>query len=244
MAKEGQLAMRAATAGIVVGGGGEGERHEIIPEVLLDPSGNTPLMVFDVMVNELPQLETGWQPPMRLTTREKEIVDHEGLVTILGRSGTGKTLCMAMRMLKDLERASTVHIDDFRQIFVARSDRLCRQVRRLVEQGGHKYNTTGRREAAADDGAAAAVNSTELDGAINRHFVPTVEYFKLVEDSIDFPKLTHIEHRTWGVASRVHTHEFKNHFWKQLPSNMQRGFGSKKTTREEQRTLKTAVTRV
>ena len=252
MAKESQLSMNAALAGRVSGQKGsedEGSRHEIIPEVLLDPLGNTPLMVYDVMVSELPDLQKGWQPPMRLTSGEKEIVDKDGLVTILGRSGTGKTLCMAMRMLKDLERAAG--IEDFRQIFVARSVRLCRQVKRLVEQGGHKQYIVGRKEAAeggsgSGGGAAAAAaavhNSSELPDAINRKFVPTVDYFQAVEEAIDFSKIKHVRHMSFPVAGRVATYEFQQHFWKGfLSAQMQRGFGQKKTSREEQRKIGAAL---
>ena len=61
------------------------QRHTTVPEVLLDPKGNTPLMVYDVMVHELPRLKSTWSPPMKLTAKEKAIVNVEGLVTIIGR---------------------------------------------------------------------------------------------------------------------------------------------------------------
>jgi hypothetical protein len=60
-------------------------RHTSVPEVLLDPRGNTPLLVYDVMVHELPQLTSRWTPPMRLTSKEEAIVRTDGLVTIIGR---------------------------------------------------------------------------------------------------------------------------------------------------------------
>ena len=135
------------------------DRHEI-PEVLLDPHGNTPLLVFDVMVSDLPRLGSDWQPPMHLTRKEREIVDHEGIVTILGRSGTGKTLCMAMRMLKDSERAAAGKVEDFRQIFVARSAKLTRQVKRFVELGTQEHNTTSMNDAGI--GSAADMEASTV----------------------------------------------------------------------------------
>jgi hypothetical protein len=57
-------------------------RHVRIPEVLLDPKKNTPLLVYDVMVHQLPDLKGQWCPPMRLTAAEEAIVTTDGLVTI------------------------------------------------------------------------------------------------------------------------------------------------------------------
>ena len=69
--------------------------HEVIPEVLLDPEGMSPMQVHDLPVAELesvvlPKLLDGakWDPPMKLTQQEKEIVNREQATLLLGRSGT------------------------------------------------------------------------------------------------------------------------------------------------------------
>ena len=56
--------------------------------------------MFDV--NDI--VDEGWTPQMHLTREEKEVVEAKGTVLLLGRSGTGKTVCIINRMEYDRER--------------------------------------------------------------------------------------------------------------------------------------------
>lgn len=61
--------------------------------VLLDPTRHVPLRLYEVPNDEFERLEsTGWRPPLHLTPREKEIVETQGTVCILGRYVTSFTL--------------------------------------------------------------------------------------------------------------------------------------------------------
>ena len=56
--------------------------------ILLDPSGNTPLKIHELPPAELDKLNIkNWEPPFRLTTDERKIVQTPGTVLVLG---TGK----------------------------------------------------------------------------------------------------------------------------------------------------------
>ena len=58
--------------------------------VLLDPESDTPLKLFLVRYDDITRLGSSWQPPLYLTTEERLIVEREGTVLLLGRSGTGR----------------------------------------------------------------------------------------------------------------------------------------------------------
>ena len=219
-------------------------RHREVPEVLLDPRGNTPLMVYDVMVHELPQLKAKWYPPMRLTAREEKIVTKEGLVTIVGRSGTGKTVCVAMRMDRDAKRAASGDAQQrqFRQVFVARSRALCSQVKRMVESGGHNTAATGRREAEAKKlceradlagggggggGATAAIyEETEQPRA---QFVTIDQFVALVESHVRWDIKKGEVAPSWNAGTQIRWLEFERDFWASLDKQAQQGFGSSKS---------------
>jgi hypothetical protein len=58
---------------------------------MLDPRGNTPLKLYNVGFHDLDKLlDNVWNPPLHLTEAEREIVETNGTVLVLGRSGTGK----------------------------------------------------------------------------------------------------------------------------------------------------------
>jgi hypothetical protein len=74
-----------------------------------------------------------WSPRLHLTREEREVVEAPGTVLLLGRSGTGKTVCICNRMHYDQQRAYGRPLS---QLFVARSPSLCGYVERVVKSTG------------------------------------------------------------------------------------------------------------
>jgi len=71
-------------------------RKAIKYDAILDPFGNTPMKVFEVSVDSIDEMASeSWVPRLRLTKEERDIVETRGTVLLLGRSGTGKTVCIA-----------------------------------------------------------------------------------------------------------------------------------------------------
>lgn len=98
---------------------------------MLDPIQDVPLKLHQIPRSDIRNLaQPNWVPPLRLTPEEQSVVEKDGTVLLLGRSGTGKTLCIANRIV--LARESHGNTPDFRQLFVARSKKICRHVHRLV----------------------------------------------------------------------------------------------------------------
>ncbi len=94
-------------------------------------------------VAQLPLLRNrAWTPPLSLTAEEAGVVAQEGSVLLLGRSGTGKTLCLVHRMSRDRTISSagggTSGVGGGttlpRQLFVCCSKQLCAYVRALYNQ--------------------------------------------------------------------------------------------------------------
>jgi len=117
--------------------------------VLLDPSRNVPMKIYIAQRSELPLLaEKAWKAPLRLNQREQGVRSQTGTVLLLGRSGTGKTLCVMDRMNHD--RKNNYHllqqesesaedgVSGYRQLFVTRSSALCDTVRTFQQHS----NTT------------------------------------------------------------------------------------------------------
>jgi len=105
--------------------------------VQLDPRSNTPLKLFEVLSNQIEHVaDQNWKPQLYLTEEERDIVETHGTVLVLGRSGTGKTVCIANRMHYDRHRFESD--TDFSQLFVARSQRLCTFVKTSVEESATK----------------------------------------------------------------------------------------------------------
>jgi len=99
--------------------------------ILLNPRGNVPLKVYEVQPDSIAEiLEASWSPQLYLSAEEKSIVEASGTILLLGRSGTGKTVCICNRM--DLDRQRNRHIQSFTQLFIARSQRLARYVSETV----------------------------------------------------------------------------------------------------------------
>ncbi|GFH43984.1 P-loop containing nucleoside triphosphate hydrolase protein [Chaetoceros tenuissimus] len=100
-------------------------------EILLDPLGNVPLKRYEVTIDNIDELSTGeWKSCLVLTEEERDVVETKGTVLLLGRSGTGKTICICNRMEYDRQ----IHKEraKFTQLFVARSAKLCRYVEGIV----------------------------------------------------------------------------------------------------------------
>ena len=95
--------------------------------VLLDPMANTPLKIHEADIRQLASKECLDSLPLRLTSAEKAIVEKSGSVLVLGRSGTGKTICIANKMTYDYRTSAR----EGRQLFVCRSARVCGLVQRL-----------------------------------------------------------------------------------------------------------------
>eukprot|EP00956_Cyclotella_meneghiniana_P013913 scaffold20482_cov23-Cyclotella_meneghiniana.AAC.4 len=109
------------------------QRPATADNILLDV-GNAPLKVYDLNFNALEDVtKESWTPQLHLTDEERSVVEADGTVLLLGRSGTGKTVCICNRM--ELDRLRFQHDPSFKQLFVSRSSRLCRYVKEVVGTG-------------------------------------------------------------------------------------------------------------
>ncbi len=111
--------------------------------VLLDPKGNVPLKLYEFPRHDLYRVtDADWTPALRMTSKEREVIELDGSVLLLGRSGTGKTICVVNRMTHD--RQTTKVIGPFKQLFVARNGHICELVKTLQEQnsGGDQLKNT------------------------------------------------------------------------------------------------------
>jgi hypothetical protein len=106
------------------------QRNESKREVMLDIFGNVPLKIYDINFDSISDIKReSWSPRLHLTDEERDIVEEEGTVLVLGRSGTGKTICIINRIEHDRQLGND---PSFSQLFVARSVRLCRYVEGAV----------------------------------------------------------------------------------------------------------------
>jgi Holliday junction resolvasome RuvABC ATP-dependent DNA helicase subunit len=71
-----------------------------------------------------------YEPKLRLTCTEEQVIESLETVLLLGRSGTGKTICIANKMQADRRVAPGTS-----QLFVARSRRICHLVASLQGSG-------------------------------------------------------------------------------------------------------------
>lgn len=59
--------------------------------VLLDVFGNVPLKLYEVKFHSISEITNdNWTPRLHLTEEERDVVEADGTVLVLGRSGTGK----------------------------------------------------------------------------------------------------------------------------------------------------------
>ncbi|KAL7575583.1 hypothetical protein ACA910_020154 [Epithemia clementina (nom. ined.)] len=100
-------------------------------DIMLDLKADVPLKLYELSATFVGNLNHAtWRPPMHMTPRERDIVDSEGSVCVLGRSGTGKTVCIASRIHNDRHKYGAS--PEFSQLFVARSRRICEYVKESV----------------------------------------------------------------------------------------------------------------
>ena len=106
---------------------------------MLDALGNVPMKLYDVTKDHMDDIisNPSWKPQMHLTEEERSVVEAKGTVLLLGRSGTGKTICISNRI--EYDRQILGHNVNFSQLFVARSSRLCKYVEGAV---GTNKNTS------------------------------------------------------------------------------------------------------
>jgi len=95
--------------------------------VYLNPHANVPLKEYQISLDEMQLLKNNWTPPVRLTNKERMVVEQDGTVSLLGRSGTGKTFCVCSRI--SLDRLKYPHQ---RQLFVARTPQLCNHIKNVM----------------------------------------------------------------------------------------------------------------
>ena len=120
-----QLTSTTVLSGIREGTGESGDEERAEEErLMLDPLGDTPLKLYEVRPDDIEKLiDPTWKPRLCLTTKVREVVESGGTVLLLGRSGTGKTCIICNRMDYDWQRAGGD--PGFKQLFIARSQRLC-----------------------------------------------------------------------------------------------------------------------
>lgn len=136
--------------------------HKERMNVKLDPYGNVPLKLYDVSFDNVNDIvDESWTPQMHLTEEERNVVETKGTVLLLGRSGTGKTVCIINKMEYDRETKSKNN-PAFSQLFVARSRQLCRYVQDAVGNNDRSTFVT----------FDSLVNRIEasLSGSINQNF--------------------------------------------------------------------------
>jgi hypothetical protein len=74
-------------------------------------------------------------PMFEVNKEEDVIIRHPSSCFILGRSGTGKTTVIVMKLLRcELEYRSTERLSGLRQIIVTLSPYLCAAIKRHIDQ--------------------------------------------------------------------------------------------------------------
>lgn len=116
----------------------DAEAFALMPEVLINPESNTPMKVYTFLDKSdagqsysIDDFED-FLPPMRLTQQEKEIGLNPSTRVLLGRSGTGKTICITARMVMD-----RLANPDEPFLFATRSPTLVTHVGDLMRTTGH-----------------------------------------------------------------------------------------------------------
>ena len=75
----------------------EEESASNMDKIVLDPLSNVPLKVYEIPAHEIATIvEEDWAPNLRLTDEERAVVETNGTVLLLGRSGTGMFFYIAI----------------------------------------------------------------------------------------------------------------------------------------------------
>ncbi|KAJ1438787.1 hypothetical protein B484DRAFT_444367 [Ochromonadaceae sp. CCMP2298] len=146
--EQGQIQIQTKGQGQGVEEGSEGVEGEVVElgedESLLDPVGNAPLKTYTLDLQAQAHAHSnsgsdrdggggsGKKLPLRLSKREREVNVAVGTVLLLGRSGTGKTVCLCNRMTSDRQSNPVSS-----QLFVCRSRRLRDSVQRYQRDYGN-----------------------------------------------------------------------------------------------------------
>ncbi|KAJ1437500.1 P-loop containing nucleoside triphosphate hydrolase protein [Ochromonadaceae sp. CCMP2298] len=128
-------------AGVYEGGKGCAEEEGGVVELgedesLLDPDGNGPLKTYTLVTCSGSGGSRGKKLPLRLSKREREVNLAVGTVLLLGRSGTGKTVCLCNRMTSDRQAKTS-------QLFVCRSRMLRDSVQTSQKEEGNLEEDSG-----------------------------------------------------------------------------------------------------
>ena len=147
--------------------------------VFLNPHANVPLKEYEVHLDEVRMLSVSdWTPPVRLTREEREIVEHAGTVTLLGRSGTGKTFCVCSRISLDHARNP-----EFRQLFISRTSQLCRHINKVM------MKNTGIRGNLSFHTVSGFVKTLEAFVGIRSSDWSNQSFYSFLKFKVDFSKM-------------------------------------------------------
>ena len=171
--------------------------------VLLDPQANIPLKIYPVLdLNTLSY--PNWRAPLRLNKLEQSVRSQSGTVLLLGRSGTGKTLCLMDRMHHDrLELLRQQYYSGSSsggsgssgcttsdgihhrpsQLFVARSLQLCELVKRYQQNNIMDTTTTSTTSTVAGTttGGNTNTSSSNSSSEIDNYFMRMRQFLIEIE---------------------------------------------------------------
>jgi hypothetical protein len=117
-------------------------------DVLITPCGNHPMRIRCASYTEMRNLVDGdecalFKPPLLLTQTQQQIKNERGTILLLGRSGTGKTVCLCTKMRYDYNQQVVATPEQSPQyLFVCRSSRLCQYVNDQMQSESTEGNIT------------------------------------------------------------------------------------------------------
>jgi hypothetical protein len=186
----------------------------------LDPTKNRPWKIHRVDRHKLKWLKYSiYEPSLKLSAEEHKVVMGESPngVLLLGRSGTGKTICVVSRMDKDrvdhmeeVKSKAVVVPKELRQLFVARSGRLCALARNMYNDNINTYKKAGEYSTKELDKAKKDMKCKSHD-----------EVISLIEEHLDGvhePRRGHLWKGEHARDTRVTPSEFFNQVWPALVS--------------------------
>jgi hypothetical protein len=190
----------------------------------LDPKKNRPWKIHRVKREQIAWLKySTWEPPLKLSAEEHSVVmgDSPNGVLLLGRSGTGKTICVVSRMDKDRvehmeemkSQAVRLPKPKLRQLFVARSGKLCALARNMYTDNINTYKKAG--EYSTED-----LGDAKRDMECSSHD----QVISLMEKRLDKLKVLPNQAGPWkdehARDTRVTASEFFSQVWPHLVSGL------------------------